>query len=781
MKKLFILLFVGLMFVGLGSAINIDQFNDGVINTSLWEIQNGTGDVINESSQYAEINVLGGVGGTRFSNLTTLSSIDIFTAFDTNVTYRVFSISASPGGANYQALELVDALTGANLTLKNWAAVSFSGQEGYFYKDGGNVKYSHNGAAEKSFDISSWGNVRFRVLTRVAPNTGNFNIKMDWINATTGVAGVVSNPLSPLDASGVINSTVFFNASIAPTGATLKNATLFLFNSTGDLINETTNTLSGTTTVITNFTIDALALGTYTWNVQGCTTGDICDLGGSNFSFTKGGNFLSFEDVDPALETLDSRFAVNVSVGSGVSVQTAILSYNGTNYTSTSKTEVSDGEFTIVRSITIPSGIQGFNSEVRNYEWILTLVDEVTGDTFVQTSASQTQTVNELTFALCDASILHSVLNFTMFDELTGELLNATNNATTFQATFNVGASPDSLIKNYSISNISVNTNEFDFCTNQTTNNIYVDMVAFFTAVDYTDKNYNLNGANLSVVENEVSLFLIPDSEAIQFFITVIENLNGVADVTVQVAKFFVGEGLYKTVEIDVTDTNGEFTSYLELDKDYRFTIIQNGEVLGIIDRTSFCQAAPCTMTLNLDSAADNPLSGFQTAFAADVVYNLSFNPVTKIVTFDFVDTTGLATSFRMDIIKSASNQSDIIVSSQRVFTSSGSMTFNATSLEDGNYRVSTYVSRSPDVFIDFITFVLSTIAGALGGSGLIVALLFVLVVVFSVARSPLFLILSIPLALQALQIMGIFVISDGALMALWVIGGMLAFLVGNR
>ncbi|GAI54840.1 unnamed protein product, partial [marine sediment metagenome] len=62
------------------------------------------------------------------------------------------------------------------------------------------------------------------------------------------------------------------------------------------------------------------------------------------------------------------------------------------------------------------------------------------------------------------------------------------------------------------------------------------------------------------------------------------QDLSPITSATINIEKFFVGEGIYKTIEIDETSSDsGEFTAYLDLDKDYKFTISKEGSVLGLL------------------------------------------------------------------------------------------------------------------------------------------------------------------------------------------------------
>jgi hypothetical protein len=302
----------------------------------------------------------------------------------------------------------------------------------------------------------------------------------------------------------------------------------------------------------------------------------------------------------PVLETATSNYTLDLILGTNTSFSVGSLFVNGT--------EQSTGSFT---TITVPSITTGSVSELFDVYWNLTLADTISGTTYNNLSSTQQQNVTELMFNFCgNGGATTPVLNFTMMDEITNVEINATANATTFEATFLLGASADSLTKTFSFSNQSVNISQFDFCVNSEDDVIYTDMQSEYSAIGYTDKNYYLVGATLNgTATNEIDLFLLQDDEAVEFFITLTQSLAPVADAYIHVAKYSVGEGIYKTVEIDITDTSGKIGAWLDLEKQYRFTVIKDDEILGIFERSSLCEAAPCEINLNLESDATDWMS----------------------------------------------------------------------------------------------------------------------------------------------------------------------------
>lgn len=578
------------------------------------------------------------------------------------------------------------------------------------------------------------------------------------------------------------NSNETFNSTLNPGSYNLTNATQFIWFENGTLFNETFRTFSGNETQ--HFTVDIsnLVPGDFYWNVlgvQGNGGGLNSSYADNNFTF----EFVPFEEDaqnfdTPVLETSEQDFIINISTAEGFTVNSATLIYNGTSYGNAEKTDLGGGSFSLKRSITIPQGEEGFTSENRSFFWNITINDIDTGESFFRNSTTKNQTVNELIFRLCGGDASYPILNFTMYDENLGTKINATANPTTFQAFFEFGIFSTNLNKNYSIDNQTVNTNTFDFCTGSDTNQFFVEMESFYTAENYADNNYFLNNASVDGNNtNEISLYLLNETDSIEFFIDVERDLLPLTSTTVSIAKYFVGEGAYKTIGIKETSSDtGEFTAYLDLDQKYRFTITKDGELLDIITKTASCSQAPCELTLSLESGKANVYEKFSEAYASDVLYNLTFNPNTKIVDFEFIDITGLANSFQMLIYQSDIDApSSLLIYNKTLFTSSGSMSANLSNYTDGDFRVETYVSRSPYTFIDFLNFTISDITVGLGLLGLFIGFLFILVIIFGLAFSPIMLVFSIPLALTITKMMALVNISTTSLILIYILAAIAA------
>lgn len=733
--------------------INLDRLN---------EIQNFLGQEY-PTSEFGNIKV---AESNRIEGTAHFSGLGSTTTLTTNTWYHVVAIVNDTLGTSELFINGVSEDTGSKST------VGGSEEDVTLIGNGGSPPtYGFGGTID---EVGIWS----RALTSdEISDLYNSGDGLSYGSSASTISITLNSPSNESTTSETsINFTGTYNISTGDYNWT--NATYFIYYDNGTIFNNSyTEVITGvddtTTREFSNFSI----IGDYYWNIYACyenSTGyAFCNWNDEgNYTFTVAGDFSSYVYNTSILETARGYFSVDLTIPDGTSIQAGSgkLIYNGTSYSSITVTNNGDNNYTISKEIYIPIGTPGFDSYNRTFFWNITIVDTAIGDPFVQSSSTQTHQVNELYFGLCDSTTyLIPVLNFTMIDEADGTQINGSANATTFQATFLLGACSSNLLKNYTIDNISVTDSEFDFCTANYTSPFYADMEAFYTAAGYVDKQYFFNNATLTNTTNEINLYLLDEDDALEFFISVEQDLDPVTDATINIEKYFVGEGIYKTVEIDETDTDGELTSFLDLDKKYRFTISKDGSVLGIINKRASCYAAPCEILLSLESESDNPFSNFDTAFASNVLYNLSFNPNTKIVTFDFVDTTGLATYFRMVVYNSRTNQSSIIIYDNSMYSSSGQMTFNATGYS-GDFYVETYISRSPETLIDFITFIINDIAEQLGLIGLFTSLILILVVIFSLSMKPSMLVMAVPLALTTFKLMGFISLNTTSIIFIYVL-----------
>ena len=473
-----------------------------------------------------------------------------------------------------------------------------------------------------------------------------------------------------------------------------------------------------------------------------------------------------------ALETEYETFRINITSSVGYSISSAILNYNGTKYSASSNL-IAGANYSIYKSIyTPPSSRSSFGNEIRYFNWTINITEESTGATSSYLTDTQNQSVAELFFEFCGNNAKETLLNLTLNNQYNSLPINASTNATTIRAFFNYGLTENSIFKNYSMLNLSVDYSSFAYCTNTSSQDLFVNMNTEYSAVGFSPASYSISSSNMSTTDPTLlNLFLIRDSDSLEFFIIVQEDLYPITNALINIQKFFLGEGVYKSVEIKETDADGKFTSYLELDQDYRFSIVKDGTLLGVVEKKSICESAPCTLTLSITSASQEALSGLTSIYAENIAYNLSYNPLTEFVTFQFTDITGTADYFRMYVYQGFGNESSKLIYDKLLYTSSGSILWNSSGYSKGDFRVETYISRSPELFIDFITF-FKNIGVELGVIGLFTAFLLVLTIIFGLSFKPAMFIMAVPLSLSLFKIVGLVSLSVTSITIIYILGG---------
>lgn len=455
-----------------------------------------------------------------------------------------------------------------------------------------------------------------------------------------------------------------------------------------------------------------------------------------------------------AYETDTEIISLNISYDISTLAVAATLEYDGTNYSSIKSVGAYGAYF--YRSFDIPIGADGENKSLR---WHIDVTEGYTGSS---STVTQYQTIEAIYLGDCNVNYTIQGANFTFYDEDSGALVNTSQHPATFEGTFNYWVGSGSTFKNYSISSFNQTNSSYAICIspyNSTTATIKTDLDLSFGANGYFDNSHYLRNASLTNNTNFINLWLLPTSVGQKFFITSYYGIDALEDATITATKYFEGEGVYKTTGISLTDSSGKFAQYLDTDKAYIFTAVKDGEYLGAVSKGAFCEAAPCEMTLQFIEDASDLMGGFSGAFAANVEGDLYYNTTDKLVYAIFTDTTGTANYFRLDVSRVNLNSTSINVCDTTLYTTAGAITCNMSGL-NGNYQAELLISRSPEKIVDIIQFVIGGLQDALGTTGLIISLIFLIVIVFSGFKNPVIAVALVPLALVMLKLMDLLPIS---------------------
>ena len=569
---------------------------------------------------------------------------------------------------------------------------------------------------------------------------------------------------NPIDGSVSSSTNITFNSSYSSIGTSLDNVTLWIWETDGTIFNNTAfSTIPGDVNK-TNILIDGFVLGNYKWNALACgqnTTSTICSFAPTNYTFDIGAITVGEYYNSQTYETATENFQINISMFAGTSLISAYLWYNGTSY-SVSDISTSSNQKVLKKTIDIPVNQFLYQNETKNFHW--SFVFSNSGLTPQNTTIRQ-QNVSFINLQICNVTYFNTAVNFTTKDE---ENPNPIVNSS-FHSNWYYWIGNGNIKKNYSFENTSIMSSSFQFCIYPQYKLFNVDTDIEYSAPGFPERTRYLRGAVLSNSTQEVDLFLLNSTDSVKFFFTVTQSMTPISDAIVTITKYDVGVGEWITVGIRKSDTIGKFIEYLDLDKEYKFSITKNGQFLGIIDKTATCSATPCEIALELTTATTNLWSGYYDIYATNVAYNLSYNSITKNITFTFVDLTGLAQYFRLQVNQISYNQTGAIVCNLTSYSTAGTLVCGLSSYS-GNFRADAFISRSPEKWVDTLFAIIAAIKEVIGKEGLFFTLVVVVVVGLIGAWNPVVGILLAALAMFFSFAMGFIAISYTAIVLIFIL-----------
>lgn len=550
------------------------------------------------------------------------------------------------------------------------------------------------------------------------------------------VSGIFVKLDSPINDSVLSSTSINFTAnySVYSTYYNLQNATYNIWYSNGTIFNSTLVSVTGNTENSTTLQINDFSVGSYYWNVRTCgtnATSTYCISSINNNTFSVGSVLDSIVYKPSTFETATETFSANLSITEGSQISLAQLVYNGTSY-SISNIFIDGTSLILTKSITIPLNVHVDANETREFYFKFTYEGG-----YIQETKRYSQNVSFINLVLCDATYTIQSLNFTLYDEKNLKNINVTSSPSRYESYFKYWLGDGLIYKNYSYQSInSTIKNNFSFCIFPYQPDNYTfkaNLDSVFSAEGYSENEYYLRNATLTNKSGdfELFLFLLGSSLSTKFYVTIKQGIVFIEDALVNIAKFFVGEGVYKTVSIKITDDAGSFPFYAELDSKYLWTITKGGNVLGIVEKVASCGTTPCELEINLQKSIDSIFSKTDEYYASNVLSNISYNPATKMVTYTFIDLTGLAQYFRLHVQKLSFNGSiGETICDRSLYTSAGSMTCNLTG-HSGDFMAYGYISRSPEKIDKIYSFFISDALSELGLMGILLNIAILITMVF--------------------------------------------------
>lgn len=393
--------------------------------------------------------------------------------------------------------------------------------------------------------------------------------------------------------------------------------------------------------------------------------------------------------LNQTIEGAINTFTLNLSLQSGLNLEEVNLVYNGTNYNANAF--LVGNNYIISRNIAIPGIITTTNY---SFYWNIRLSDS----TLINTS-SHNQTVYNLSVDNCTL-YSYGIYTFNLLDEETQVALTG---ATTIDVAMNIYSSDRS--SNILSFNKSYNqTNPARICLgsallNQT--NFSVDILIRYERNDsHSIEYYNIvndtlsNSSTLQII-NLYDLLLIDTTE---FRLTFIDaDFVPRENALVYLMRQYVSENTFKTVELPKTDSNGQTILHMvRNDVIYNIVIVDSvtKQVLGTFTNIiAFCEdisIGKCEINLNAFST-ETEIYDYDDALGI-IVSNPNYDNTTRIISFDFVTTSGTAKTVRMVVTRNDIFGNNTVCDTSLI-SAGGTLTCNVPStIDDTLLIVSIYV-----------------------------------------------------------------------------------------
>ena len=692
---------------------NVSLFIDGILNETNSSGINSTNYLftknIAEGSHNWTYEVCDNIGcGTgTIRNFTIDSSPKINVTSPTNITFQdptiFFNATTSLGVDNF-----IINYNGTNVTIA--INTSLIVEDGFhnllLYANNSNTgKFGLNDTIFFTVDTAPVINVNSPTNITHTTSTIFFNATTNktigsWIVNYNGTNVTLSDINTTLEVEDGSTFQLLLYANNSVSGAFGLNDTIFFsVDATAPQItvtfpNETINFHEVNTNIFVNWTVFDTSLDTCILQYEGVNTTVTCLDNSTSINITNSVNrsliFFandSFGNVNSStvtwnyrlflnsqtftssiIEGASSTFTINLTTN-GTDITIGNLSYNNTQ--NIGGLSITGNQFVISKSITAPDVSTDTNI---SFFWNITQSD---GVFFALTP--QNQTVLALGIDNCSTNTI-LILNYTLRDEGTQDFLNVSADNISVEIDVKIFTSDGSLqVLNFSELYTDINPTQVCLNINLTTENYQLDATNKYTSDPREIEYHNIQGFNLtnSSIPQNIILFDLLTADSTEFQITFKDSsFVVVEDALINVNRQYVSEGVFKTVELPKTDSNGQTVVHLvEKDIVYNFIVIKNGILLGTFNNLiAFCDDATtgaCFITLNALGANTQP---FNYDESIQLFSSFDYNQTSRVLQFTFVTTDGTSKNVSLNTIK-MDQLGNTTACGQTLISSSGTLT----------------------------------------------------------------------------------------------------------
>lgn len=476
----------------------------------------------------------------------------------------------------------------------------------------------------------------------------------DLYNSGSGIFYTLTFPPTltlnkPSNGYSNITQDVLFNCSAnASVGRTIDNITLIIdgFNNYTESKSLQDETLEKTIT---------FADGNHNWSCGACDNTSICAnaTATNTIVISEIADLNEYSYTTPIQEGETSTFIANFSVRT---LTSSLINYNNTNYTNS---VVSYGGNKYGFSKTIQSPFVSINKNISFYYLINGINTTI-----------KNQSVLNVGVDNCSV-FTYPIVNYNLKDEETEVLINNSNS--TVEVEIDIYSSVGDLMSQYTEALVGNST--FSVCSNINLTNSSTRLYeqSRYYSDNYVAELHNIQNLSMNTTfPINITLLDLLSADATEFLVIYKSNqFLPVEDAIIDIQRKYISKGVYKTVEIPKTDSNGQTKANFDLNGViYRATVSKEGTLLGEFENLAVtCQnelSGECELTLNeLQSVSE--IGRIDTE--NDFTYSLSKDNRTIYLTFS--SPTGNAKTVYM-AVNSSSILGNLSECNTTVYSSSG-------------------------------------------------------------------------------------------------------------
>ena len=544
---------------------------------------------------------------------------------------------------------------------------------------------SYNGYYHKGYvdEIGIWN----RSLTDAEVTTlyGGGTPPMYGDLATAGDAAPSVTLNSPASGANLTNNTVVFNCS-ATDDYRLENITFYI----DDVVNETNNLIDDAETSYTGSLGNSPA-NAYDedWTTKGtCKQANgACDLYEnittnfvdpfilSRYNVATSASYVKFWNYSSgAWEN-----AINPTVASA----TNYTFYIGANGVNDSLVRIwhdidSSGGTVELYETAVIAGTNATATFTKTFEWgsshnwTCEATDNNTNNT-IETALPFN--ILNITLDNCSGSS-GTILNLTLKNEESQALINGTIEVDVDLYNIETGE----LIQNYSA--IHTDVNNALVCIDAAilaANNYTIDSVIRYESTGFASEFYNIQNETVtgSTTPFNITLYDLNSSDTTEFLITFKDgSFIAVPDALIEITRKYIGEGIFKTVEIPITDSLGQAVGHFDTDSViYTIIVKRYGDILATFDNVVVkCEDSTigdCKINLNAESDVSSFIDWRR---KGGIMYSMDFDESARDVTVSFTSVGGTSRTVEITSVKNDQFGNETVCN-DTITSSSGSLT----------------------------------------------------------------------------------------------------------